>query len=51
VRVKGEEEDKALANATSCAENTYEMVILAIGLADGTTCVRRWHAPLLEWTH
>jgi hypothetical protein len=35
--VKGEEEDKALAYATSCAEDTYETILLAIGLANGTT--------------
>jgi hypothetical protein len=37
MRVKGEEEDEALAYAASGAEDTYETVLLAIGLANGTT--------------
>jgi hypothetical protein len=45
VRVKGKEEDEALAYTTSCAKDTYEMLLLAIGLADGTTCVSSMACP------
>jgi hypothetical protein len=51
VRVKSEEEDEALAYTASGAEDTYETILLAIGLADGTTWVRCSRAPRLEWTH
>jgi hypothetical protein len=37
VGVKGEKKDEALAYAASSAEDTYETILLTIGLANGTT--------------
>jgi hypothetical protein len=51
VRVEGEEEDEALAYATSGTKNACVIVLSAIGLADETGCVRCTHAPPRKWTH